>query len=283
MPSYNHAEFVDVAVRSALDQDAPFGIELVVADDASTDGTPEILRQIEADARRPLRLILRGQNLGMQANFADAWRQCRGKYIALLECDDYWQSPNKLAAQVAAMEADPSISLAFHDVRSVDAEGQPRSESFPATQGPFDLRGLLYNNYAQTCSVMYRAGVVPEVPQWLSSLALLDWPMNILHAARGTVFHVPGPVAVYRFHKSGVWSGRSTAYRQARSADALVAVATHANLPRHAQALALRRAASLRYAAARELARDGDGVSGLRLAARAVASAARYAARRTRG
>jgi glycosyltransferase involved in cell wall biosynthesis len=226
MLTYNHERFVQQALTSVLDQDMS-DIEVVVGDDASTDNTPALLRDLAADASSPVNLILRTENIGAQRNFADVWRRCRGRYIAILEGDDYWCDTAKLAKQTDLMDRDQSVALSFHRVDAVDAEGTSRGESWPPdrNQTQFTLRDLARQNSIQTCSVMYRAGIVRQLPEWFEDLIMNDWPLHLLHAARGNVAYLPDTMAAYRFHPGGLWSGRPAGRRLLESARTLLVVA----------------------------------------------------------
>src|SRR5262245_39083235 len=98
--TYNHAPFVEQAVRSVLSQRTTFPFDVVVAEDCSTDDTGRIVSRFETQHPGRVRVLRRGKNLGIQANFIDAYAHCRGEYVATLDGDDYWTAPDKLQRQV---------------------------------------------------------------------------------------------------------------------------------------------------------------------------------------
>ena len=117
--TYNQERYVIQAVEGALTQEADFDFEVVVGDDASSDGTPEILRDLQVRYPDRLRLILREKNIGPARNFLDVLGACRGEYVAILDGDDYWTSPEKLQKQADALDADPTLAICSHRVEHV--------------------------------------------------------------------------------------------------------------------------------------------------------------------
>jgi glycosyltransferase involved in cell wall biosynthesis len=215
--TYNHERYIEQTVRSVLAQVAPWPVEILVGEDCSTDRTPEILRQLDAEHPGRLTLLLRPKNLWFGANLADCWQRCRGRYIALLDGDDYWTDTRKLAKNVTALEAHPEWSACFHACEVVSMHGRRmqtvlRPERFPT--GPTRLEDMFEENPIQTPTVMtYRAGVVPHIPEWHRSLACGDWVLHMLHADRGPIGFLPDVMAVYRSHPNSMMATMPMARR----------------------------------------------------------------------
>lgn len=257
MLAYNHEQFVAEAVESALAQRG-VDIELVIGDDASQDRTPDILRRYAADAPDTVRLVSRPVNVGMFANFADLWAMARGRYVAILEADDFWTHPTKLAEQTRALDANPEWTLCFHRVRVIDDNGLALGLIPPEAAGAFDWARLTRQNFVQTCSVVYRGGIVPTIPAWMSGLALLDWPLHLLHVMQGPAGFLDEEWAVYRQHEGGAWSPRSPADRHLQSAEMLRRVAAYSGIARSGRSDLMRSRSSLLQEAAVELRSVGD-------------------------
>jgi len=115
--TYNH-ETTSPRLDSVLEQNLEARIEVVVADDCSTDGTFAILASYEARYPNRIRLLSTSQNLGMMKNFARVLDACTGEYVALLDGDDYWTSPDKLRTQVDFLDANPGAPSPFTTVSS---------------------------------------------------------------------------------------------------------------------------------------------------------------------
>jgi teichuronic acid biosynthesis glycosyltransferase TuaG len=101
MPTYNSARFLPVSMRSVLEQSYP-NLELLVADDASTDQTPVLARRV---ARRDprVRFLPSSINQGAGVTRNRALAEAAGQFVAFLDADDIWE-PDKLARQLAFME-----------------------------------------------------------------------------------------------------------------------------------------------------------------------------------
>ncbi len=100
MVTYNHARYIAQAVESVLAQRTDFPIEIVVGEDCSTDGTRGILVDLARRNSQTIRLRLAEYNQGGSSNFFGTLAACRGQYVAMLEGDDFWSSPDKLQKQV---------------------------------------------------------------------------------------------------------------------------------------------------------------------------------------
>lgn len=109
IPTYNRAQALERAARSALAQDYP-NLEVVVADNASPDDTPATLARLAEDPR--LRFERQPENLGHARNFAHVFAMARGELFMWLSDDD-WLDPGYVSACVARLTADPSLALAW--------------------------------------------------------------------------------------------------------------------------------------------------------------------------
>lgn len=117
--THNQKAYVRDTFDGFLAQQTDFPMEVIVADDASTDATPRIIREYADRHPNLFRPILRPKNVGLNANLTGALSAARGEYIALCEGDDYWVDPLKLNKQVALLDAEPSTTVCFHPVQVV--------------------------------------------------------------------------------------------------------------------------------------------------------------------
>jgi len=124
--TYQHKNFIKYCLDGIVMQKTNFPFEILLGEDASTDGTREIC--IEYAERYPnlIRLILhdRSNNILIDGKPTGRFNMlynlfiCRGKYIALCEGDDYWTDPYKLQKQFDILESDFSCSLCAHPFRN---------------------------------------------------------------------------------------------------------------------------------------------------------------------
>jgi glycosyltransferase involved in cell wall biosynthesis len=119
--TYNGARFLDRQLRSLAAQER-LPDELVVCDDASSDGTVAAVRRFAAECPFEVWLEVNPQNLGPAGNFARAVALCRGDVIALCDQDDVWL-PEKLARLEQCLADDPRLGFVFSDAALIDADG----------------------------------------------------------------------------------------------------------------------------------------------------------------
>lgn len=210
MVTYNHEEFVERAIDSVLEQQAPFAWELIIGEDCSTDRTREIVLRYRRKYPSLIRVLLQPANTRGVDNTDDVYRACRGEYVAELEGDDYWIDPRKLQDQVALMDATPAAFLCgarayvLHEGRSAPAEIHP-ADPMERLQS-FGSRELLTGAWwFRTCTKVFRRAHLQSVPRHLQD----DWAATLWLAATSgfapTCF-LDRVVAVYRQHAGGVWT-----------------------------------------------------------------------------
>jgi len=219
--TYNHEAYIREALDGFLAQETNFPIEIIVADDASTDANPAIIQEYADKHPHLFRPILRSQNIGVNANTTAALSAARGEYVALCDGDDYWTDPSKLAKQVAFLDRHPETAVCFHPVRTIwtpgsDAESNLVQESLRKLEGTFfptyppffwagdlSVEALISHNFIQTNSVMYRR--LPRYDDIPADVMPLDWFLQVRHAATGEIAMLAEPMAVYRRHPRGIW------------------------------------------------------------------------------
>lgn len=124
MPCYNASPFVEEAVGSVMNQTYP-DVELVVVDDGSTDGSVEILQQLE-QRYGPRLLVLHQYRLGPYPARNLGLAHCSGRSVAFLDADDYW-SPDILEKLAATMDANGAdiVYCGWQNVGEGWAESKP--------------------------------------------------------------------------------------------------------------------------------------------------------------
>lgn len=204
--SYNQERYIAQALDSFLMQNREsFDLEVIIADDASTDSTQDIIREYAAREPAIIKPILRKKNVGVQKNLFGALQAATGAYIALCEGDDYWTDPSKLQRQVDFLEKNPDCTVCFHPV-IVKREDNGGEAIYPVHKKGhhYTLNELLQHNFIQTNSVMYRnGGEITSV--CLDGIMPLDWLIHIFHAKGGKIGFINRPMAVYRRHPGGMW------------------------------------------------------------------------------
>jgi glycosyltransferase involved in cell wall biosynthesis len=217
IPTYQHAAFIEDALRGALGQVTPFPFEIIVRDDASTDGTADIIRDIADRYPRIVRSVLESENRWAQVAPIDALLPlARGPFIAICEGDDYWVDPRKLATQVATLTANPDVVLSWHDyVFVVDDVITHRRASHKLVD--YDRDALLQGPGLRLSSLCFRNEALPDDhPAFQHIRVSADrFLITRLGLHGGARFDASISPNVYRVHDGGAWSGRGSRERDA--------------------------------------------------------------------
>ena len=203
--THNQEAYVRQAFDSFVAQQTDFPVEIVVADDASTDSTPAIIREYADRHPDMFRPIFRPENLGLNQNLTGALSAARGEYVALCEGDDYWIDPLKLNKQVTLLDRQPKTAVCFHPVQVIWEDGYAKDSKFPPVylRGKLTVDALILMNFIQTNSVVYRRlQRYDDIP---ADVMPLDWYLHVRHAAHGDIAMLPETMAVYRRHAEGMW------------------------------------------------------------------------------
>jgi len=175
IPSYNTSPYIEACLRSVLDQ-THRNLEVVIADDVSTDGTYELLTHVAAADTR-VRLLRNETNLGNIANFQQLMGLASGKYVNFVCCDDVLL-PESLARKVALLEGQPEVAIAATQKIVIDTQGQPIADRneyiwthtpFGSQRGTYVIDGYeagnsmlvdINNWIGEPTAVMYRNGLL---------------------------------------------------------------------------------------------------------------------------
>lgn len=214
MITYAHEDYIRQAIEGVLMQECDFELELILANDCSPDGTDEVIQQIIKDNPRAsiINYIKHEKNLGMMPNFIFALQQCKGKYIALCEGDDYWIDPLKLQKQVNFLENN-SEYIIHSGVARVNRKGKESEEyvGLGETEKIFKIDDFYSFNYLITCTVMF-CNCIKKIPCELNKVKYGDWFLYVLllNNTRSKAFRSIELFSVYRVHDGGLMSSLST-------------------------------------------------------------------------
>ena len=208
--THDHVDWIGKALDSALEQDAPFAFEILVADDFSTDGTREKVQEYAAGHPDLIRTYLPERNLGVAGIWLEAASRCRGEYVAILEGDDYWTSPAKLARQVELLDRRPEWTSCFHRATLFhdDGEAPPRPATPAFDRDLFELDDVIRACFIPFLTVVFRRSALQGIPSWAFSYKWFDWLFHIYCARQGPIGFLDEDMAAYRVHGGGNWSAR---------------------------------------------------------------------------
>lgn len=230
MLTFNHEKYIEQAIESVLMQVVNFDYEIVIGDDFSTDKTRAILINYNNKYKNRIRLLLKEYKLGIMENYIQTFKACRGKYIAILEGDDYWTSKYKLQSQVDLLDSNNDFTVCFHPVIKFHQHTGETSILNPAQINEVStIDNLVLENYIPTCSVMYRNFIIKDFPEWFKKLSFGDWTTSILHAQKGKIGKINKIMGVYRIHQGGVWSMQNEINKIMATVEAYTCINTYLN------------------------------------------------------
>lgn len=119
--SHNHINTVERAIQSVLSQKITYTYQILLFDDASTDGTQEILKKYHQKYPDKIQLFLFDKCEGPVIRARQIYQNSHSKYLCWLDADDYWIYENKLQKQIDFLENHPEYVGCFHDALIVSS------------------------------------------------------------------------------------------------------------------------------------------------------------------
>lgn len=208
--TFNHRPYIEECIEGFLMQQCNFKFEVLIHDDASIDGTQELIKDYALKYPDIIKPILQKENQyskgvrGMSRTFN--YPRAKGKYIALCEGDDYWTDPLKLQKQVEFLEENPDYGLVFTDSDIYHQEkkiwkhnvyNNMLDRSIHSKDELFNL--IIHGNYRiPTATLVFNAQLLNNIPKNKMSFLMGDTPM-LLDLSQITCFkYLKGSTAVYR-------------------------------------------------------------------------------------
>ena len=209
--TYNHERFIEEAIVSVLEQDFPAAeVDVLVVDDGSTDGTPEIVRKFEPQVR-----LLRKVNGGQASAFNVGIPEARGEIVAFLDGDDWW-AKEKLSVIMNYLAGRPHVGIVGHGIFEFDSDTGRTSATIPqhARELSFDTvsNGKFFRQmmcFFGTSRVTIRRNVLSHVLPVPESLVVeADEFMSIMSAAYSAAGLIQRPLTFYRLHSDNLFQVR---------------------------------------------------------------------------
>jgi glycosyltransferase involved in cell wall biosynthesis len=207
MVTYNHKNYIRKAIESVLAQKTNFPFVLVIGDDASTDGTSQIVREFEEKFPAKIKALISKDNLGPMLNSKKVLEHCDGKYIAMLEGDDYWTDISKLQKQYDFLEENKKFSLCFHDINIIDRNDEIISSNSANIHRYYNKRDiskeeLLFGPFVLNTCTMFFMNI--KVPEWYVDFLTGDKVFQRLLSFHGNGYFLDENMANYRKHSSSL-------------------------------------------------------------------------------
>lgn len=199
--TFNQRALIETCLRSIVDQRCNVDIQIWVGDDASTDGTSDVVATLAKEYSGLIQHVRRERNIGVFANARDLVARSEGDYVACTDGDDYWL-PGKLNRQVEYLQANPDCAAVYTGAITVDEAGHRIGLFNDVGDARFDLADLLRRgNFLNSSSSLFRASgrqaiLGAAVPQ-------IDYQIHLWHARHGWIGHIGEPLTAYRVNTRG--------------------------------------------------------------------------------
>ncbi|MBQ9953612.1 MAG: glycosyltransferase [Clostridia bacterium] len=213
--AYNHEKYIRDALEGFVNQKTNFAFEVLIHDDASTDGTAEIIREYEEKYPSIIKPIYQTENqyskrIGIDRTFQKP--RAKRKYVAMCEGDDYWTDPLKLQKQYDFMEAHPEYSLCicstdWYNIKTGHLENRGRIKE----DRDISLKEIILEENGrifQYATVFMKTDVWVGMPLWCRAFPIGDYPLALNAALNGKVRMLADTMAVYRFYSKNSWTVR---------------------------------------------------------------------------
>ncbi len=208
--TYDQQDFIAQAIESVLAQKVDFPFEIIIGEDMGPDNTRTICEQYAAKYDF-IHVLPRTKNLGVAGNWCDCVQHAQGKYIFMLDGDDYWTHPNKMQMQVDFMELHLECVICHTDVKIYSMNSGKIRASRKSKHVPEGMiqQAVLAGREQMTSSTMcLRTELVKKhIPFDMfvdDDFPCEDWPAIVILAAYGEIRYIPQVTTVYRVGQPSV-------------------------------------------------------------------------------
>lgn len=203
--THNQERFIREALDSVLRQKTTFAFEVIVSDDASSDGTVAILQEYAGRYPCVVRLLLSETNLGGPNNLKRVIEASQAKYITCLDGDDFYTDTYKLQKQVDFLEAHPEYAACFHNTWMVDTQSNKQGLfNRPDFHAVHDAREFIRERwFVPIHSAVLRREYV-EFPEWYDKVMNDDYVVHLSVAKHGAYYYMPDAMVAYRRHEQNI-------------------------------------------------------------------------------
>lgn len=217
LPTHNHAPFIAQAIESVLMQKTEFPFDILLHDDASTDGTADICRTYAARYPDKITLIAQTENQYQKDRRIQSHiliPKINAKYTAILDGDDYWTDPEKLQKQAGYLEAHPDCTLCVGAADVVDVNGVIVGRTAPYRESrKVDPNDMIRagGGFTATNTIVMPTQLLKDLPAFADHIEAEDIPFQLLGALTGYAWYIADTLMAYRQAVPGSWSTRQYA------------------------------------------------------------------------
>ncbi len=212
--TYNHSAYIETCILGIINQKTDFPVQVLFHDDASTDGTAEVLLKYQNKYPRLIKVFIQDFNTyrhpekrQLRKPFFDL---ISGKYIALCEGDDYWIDLNKIQKQYDGFRLNSNCHLIGSGCRIIYANGRQKNIQISSDTMVIGVDEYLLNEYfIATATIMMSYEVaLCDLEDWMYKSFAADFLYRYMALKRGPIIILPDITAVYNKGVAGSWSSR---------------------------------------------------------------------------
>jgi glycosyltransferase involved in cell wall biosynthesis len=199
--AYNTEKFISECLDSILRQEGNYDFEIVIVDDASTDGTEGVVRSY-TDPR--IRYLRHATNQGAFVTVNHGFQQAQGKFVARIDSDDRYRS-NFLTSTLPILQKYPEVGLVYGDIAMIDVQGIVTSEKGNVKRGDRPAKGnelipLLTENFIPAPTILARREAWEDALPVPEGYSFCDWFLSVNIAKKWEFFYLDQVLADYRIH-----------------------------------------------------------------------------------
>jgi len=214
--AFNIEKFLPEAIESVLNQQTNFKVEMLIGEDCSTDNTRQIALDYQSRYPEIIKVLLPKQNQGITPNCIATHNACRGKYIALLDGDDYWISADKLQKQIEFLESNSEYSGSAHQSIVIYEDSEVRHNFSEEKDNDYLVEDTISNRKFHTSSLVYKKEIWDKVNGIPSTVEVSnDRAIYPMVAIFGKIKYLRDIECVYR--KTGYGISSTAKYSQIKT------------------------------------------------------------------
>lgn len=212
--TYNHVDYIEKAIEGFLMQKTDFPYEIIIHDDASTDGTTEIVKKYESKYNN-IRLICQDENKyskGVKIFGEILLPLSQAEYIAICEGDDFWTDENKLQIQANILDRHQDCTMCYHLTDELCVTDNSLRKGAPYLwTGKYSInRFNRRRTIIMTCSLFARRAALAPLPNYYFNSAVGDLPLQLHLLSKGKGYYLNKNMATHLYMTPGSWSERHT-------------------------------------------------------------------------
>lgn len=201
--TYMHEKYIAETIEGVLMQEVNFPVEFIIADDCSPDETEKVVQYYIDNHPKGhwIKYTKHKENKGMNPNFVWALNQCRGKYIAICEGDDYWTDSKKLQKQVEFLEENEEFGgVASNCIVKYDDKADGVFGIRPSRV--VKIKDMLQSRQFHTATFLYRNKI--DLPYEFTHFLAGDTPLFLIVHQLAPIYYFNEITTVYRRGRHGL-------------------------------------------------------------------------------